>query len=97
MSAPIAKDQFVFELPNLTYVDAHLEEANLRLPLPAEKPRGLRALIVGFRAWRERQAALAELDLMTDHELMDIGLTRADVHRVFSNDDNQDLRDRSAA
>ena len=56
MSAPIAKDQFVFELPNLTYVDAHLEEANLRLPLPAEKPRGLRGLIVGFRAWRERQA-----------------------------------------
>src|SRR5208337_5280778 len=31
MSAPIAKSQFAFELPNLTYIDASLEEPNLRV------------------------------------------------------------------
>ncbi|HUN42624.1 MAG TPA: DUF1127 domain-containing protein [Acetobacteraceae bacterium] len=97
MSAPIAKSQFTFELPNLTYVDAHLEEANLRARLPASKPRGFRALIAAFRAWREKQAAIAELHMMTDRELTDIGLTRADVHRVFNDNYNADLNDRMAA
>jgi len=97
MSAPIAKSQFAFELPNLTYVDAHLEEATFRAPLPAEKPHGLRALIAGFRAWREKQAAIAELDMMTDRELTDIGLTRADVHRVFNDNYNSDMHDRMVA
>ena len=97
MSAPIAKSQFTFELPNLTYVDVSLEEANLRAPLPPAKPHGLQALIAGFRAWREKQAAMAELDLMTDRELLDIGLTRSDVQRVFNDDYSQDLRGKQAA
>ena len=97
MSAPIAKSQFAFELPNLTYVDASLEEANLRAPLPPAKLHGLRALVAGFRAWRDKQAAMAELDLMSDRELLDIGLTRSDVHRVFNDDRNQDLQSRLAA
>ncbi len=97
MSAPIAKSQFAFELPNLTYVDASLEEANFRAPLPPARPHGLQALIAGFRAWREKQAVMAELDLMTDRELLDIGLSRSDVHRVFNDDYNQDLQDRLAA
>ncbi|HUB12472.1 MAG TPA: DUF1127 domain-containing protein [Acetobacteraceae bacterium] len=97
MSAPIAKSQFTFELPNLTYVDASQEEANFRLPVSAEKPHGFRALVAAFHAWREKQAAIAELELMTDRELMDIGLTRSDVHRVFNDNFNGDLRDRMAA
>jgi len=97
MSAPIAKSQFAFELPNLTYVDTSLEEANLRVALPASKPTGLRALIAAFHAWREKQVALAELDMMTDRELMDIGLTRSDVHRVFNDNYNEDLQRRTAA
>jgi uncharacterized protein YjiS (DUF1127 family) len=96
MSAPIAKSQFTFELPNLTYVDTSLEEANLRAPAAPAKPRGLKALIAAFRAWREKQASLAELGMMSDRELLDIGLTRADVHRVFQDTYNSDLRDRMA-
>ena len=97
MSAPIAKSQFAFELPNLTYVDAHLEEPSLLAPAPVEKPHGLRALIAGFRTWKERQSALAEMDLMSDRELMDIGLTRADISRVFNDNYNRDLQERDAA
>jgi uncharacterized protein YjiS (DUF1127 family) len=97
MSAPIAKSQFAFELPNLTYVDASLEEATLRAPIAPEKPHGLKAWIAAFRAWREKQASIAELEMMSDRELLDIGLTRADVHRVFEANANQDLRDRFAA
>jgi uncharacterized protein YjiS (DUF1127 family) len=94
MSAPIAKNQFVFELPNLTYVDASLEEAHFRATEPASKPHGLRAWIAAFRAWREKQAAIGELAVMTDRELADIGLNRADVPRVFDGN-NQDLLGRS--
>ena len=97
MSAPIAKSQFVFELPNLSYVDASLEEANLRAAVPPSKPRGLSALFAAFRAWREKQVAINELEMMSDRELADIGLSRADVHRVFDRSYNQDLRDRSLA
>ena len=50
---------------------------------PPSKPHGLSALIAAFRAWRERQAAINELEMMSDRELADIGLNRADVHRVF--------------
>jgi uncharacterized protein YjiS (DUF1127 family) len=97
MSAPIAKSQFAFELPNLTYVDAHLEEPALRIPTAPEKPHGLRALMAGFRAWREKQAAMAEMSVMSDRELADIGLTRSDLSRVFNDNFNLDLRARDAA
>ena len=76
MSAPIAKSQFAFELPNLSYVDASLEEANLRAAVPPGKPHGLSALFAAFRAWREKQAAINELEMMSDRELADIGLSR---------------------
>ena len=96
MSAPIAKSQFAFELPNLTYVDASREEAHLRAAVQPSQPRGFRAWIAAFQAWREKQASMAELDMMGDRELLDIGLTRADVHRVFDSAFNLDLQDRVA-
>ncbi len=95
MSSLNIKSQFAFELPNLTYVDASLEEANFRAPAVPGKPRGLSAWIAAFRIWREKQAAMNELAMMSDHELADIGLNRADVHRVFNDTCNQDLRDRA--
>lgn len=97
MSAPIAKSQFAFELPNLTYIDASREEPNLRVVARPGKPHGLSAWIAAFRAWRERHAAMNELEMMSDRELADIGLNRADVHRVFDDAYNEDLRDRAAA
>jgi uncharacterized protein YjiS (DUF1127 family) len=97
MSAPIAKSQFTFELPNLTYIDTSLEEANFRTPALPSKPRGLSALIATFRAWREKQAAIKELEMMSDRELADIGLNRADVPYMFNQTNNQDPRGQAAA
>jgi uncharacterized protein YjiS (DUF1127 family) len=98
MSAPIAKDRLAFQLPNLTYVDARYEEPNLRASF-VEQPRGfgvwLAARMTAFRAWREKNAALAELEGMSEHELADIGLSRADLHRLFDPAHNQDLVARS--
>jgi uncharacterized protein YjiS (DUF1127 family) len=97
MSSLTTKSQIAFELPNLTYVDARLEEANFRAPVLPGKPHGLRGWIAAFHAWREKQIAINELEMMSDRELADIGLNRADVHRVFDDSFNHDLRDRALA
>jgi uncharacterized protein YjiS (DUF1127 family) len=34
------------------------------------------SLLDGFKAWRERRAAIAELERFSDRRLADIGLTR---------------------
>lgn len=49
--------------------------------------RTLGARISGFLAYlaelRQRRAVLAELNMLNDHELADIGLSRVDLPRVF--------------
>lgn len=99
MSAPIVKDYLAFQLPNLTYVDAHYEEPSLRVPYHAEPRHGFGPWVAGriaaFHAWREKQAALTEMETMSDRELMDIGLSRSDIHRVFDSAYNADLVARS--
>jgi len=99
MSAPITQDQLAFQLPNLTYVQARFEEPSLRVTYPSEPNHGFGAWLAGriaaFRAWREKQAALTEMEMMTDRELMDIGLSRSDLHRVFDSAHNADLVARS--
>lgn len=97
MSAPLAKEQFAFELPNLTYVDSRLEDPVLPPLSPQEALHGVRRWLVAFRAWRERRSAMAEMEMMSDRELADIGLTRSDLGRVFNDNINNDLRDRSVA
>lgn len=97
MSTPLTKQQFVFELPGLTYVDTHLEDPVLPPQSRGTRRRGIAAWLVAFRAWREQRAALAELEMMNDRELADIGLTRSDLPRVFNDNLNADLRDRSVA
>jgi len=97
MSSLTTKSQFAFELPNLTYIDASYEAANVVARDVASKPHGFRAWIAAFRVWREKQAAINELEMMSDRELADIGLNRADVHRVFDEAYNQDLRTRALA
>ena len=70
MSSLTTKSQFAFELPNLTYIDASLEEANFRAPRARRASRmACSAWIAAFRAWREKQAAISELDMMSDREL----------------------------
>jgi uncharacterized protein YjiS (DUF1127 family) len=99
MSAPIAKDQLAFQLPNQTYVQARYEEPNLRVSYQSEPRHGfgpwLAGRIAAFRAWREKQAALTEMEMMSDRELLDIGLSRSDLHRVFDSAHNADLVARS--
>jgi uncharacterized protein YjiS (DUF1127 family) len=87
MSAPIAKSQFAFELPKLSYVDASLDDPILR-PIQQEQPHGLQHLLAGcveaVRNWREQHAAMAELSMMSDRELADIGVNRSDLGRLFT-------------
>ncbi|WP_424134427.1 DUF1127 domain-containing protein [Roseomonas chloroacetimidivorans] len=40
---------------------------------------GLKRLVARFAAWLERRRAEAELNSLTDRELADIGLTRAEI------------------
>ncbi|WP_298283412.1 DUF1127 domain-containing protein [Acidocella sp.] len=36
-----------------------------------------------FRRWRERRSAIAELDSLSERELADIGLSRADLPALY--------------
>ena len=103
MSAHTADSQFSFELPNLTYIDAKWEEPNLRsasAEQTAVRKGGLAAWlsrqVAALVAWRRDSEAADELASMSDRELMDIGLSRADISRVFAAGFNQDLRQRGS-
>ncbi|MBV9248606.1 MAG: DUF1127 domain-containing protein [Acetobacteraceae bacterium] len=101
MSAPIAKDQIVFQLPKLTYINARYEEPNLHYALhPAKARRSLRQsladFIVALRKSRQNRAALAELEMMSDRELRDMGISRADFSRIFDPQFSRDLDDRGS-
>lgn len=95
MAAPIAKSDLSFQLPNLSYVDARWEEPSLRSVSRPQIRRGFGAWVAArfaaLRAWHQRQDALAELEMMSERELMDIGLNRGDLNRVFEPAFNQDL------
>jgi uncharacterized protein YjiS (DUF1127 family) len=101
MSVHTADSQFTFELPSMSYIDAKWEEPNLRIAdaTPSVVRNGglgawLSRQISEFVAWRRNSQAAGELSAMSDRELMDIGLSRADVSRVFQSSFNEDLRDR---
>jgi uncharacterized protein YjiS (DUF1127 family) len=103
MSAHTADSQFTFKLPSLSYIDVRGEEPNLRAPAAdsASARKGglvawLSRQVAGFIARHRDSAAIAELSTMSDHELMDIGLNRADLYRAFEPEFNQDLRRRGA-
>jgi uncharacterized protein YjiS (DUF1127 family) len=101
MSVHTADSQFSFQLPSMSYIDARWEEPNLRVAAATSsvvRKGGLGAWlsrqISEFVAWRRDSEAAGELFAMTDRELMDIGLSRADVGRVFEPGFNEDLRER---
>jgi len=79
MTAPITKDQLAFSLGNLSYIDANYDEQPAAAPLAAPK----HSVFAWLRQWRQRRQVVAELALMSDRELSDIGLSRADLSRVF--------------
>ncbi|WP_338661836.1 DUF1127 domain-containing protein [Pararoseomonas sp. SCSIO 73927] len=47
---------------------------------------GLQRLLAGFAGWMQRRRAEAELRALTDRELADIGLTRAEIPFVLAGD-----------
>ncbi|HEX3575664.1 MAG TPA: DUF1127 domain-containing protein [Rhodopila sp.] len=101
MSAQTADSQYAFRLPSLSYIDAKWEEPNLRTAAaasPAIRKPGLAAWVsrrvAAFIAWYDEREAAAELASMSDRELMDIGVSRSDLARVFDPAFNKDLRER---
>jgi uncharacterized protein YjiS (DUF1127 family) len=84
----------------LSYIDAKWEEPNLTAPGAAPDARRSRVAawlagrVAALRTWRRDSQAAAELAGMSNHELMDIGLTRSDLIRVFDPACNEDLRTR---
>jgi uncharacterized protein YjiS (DUF1127 family) len=78
MTAPITKDQLAFSLGNLSYIDASYDEQ------PTARPAArTHSVFAWLRQWRQRRQVMAELALMSDRELADIGLSRSDLSRVF--------------
>ena len=101
MSAHTADTKFAFQLPSLSYIDAKWEEPNLRTPVAPERAARTGGLagwlsrqVGAFVAWRRDSEAAGELSAMSDRELIDIGMTRADTSRVFTPAFNEDLRQR---
>ena len=78
MTAPITKDQLAFSLGNLSYIDANYDEQPAS---PHASPK--HSVLAWLRQWRQRRQVVSELALMSDRELSDIGLSRADLPRVF--------------
>ena len=85
MNTPIAKQQYAFSLGNLSYIGPAYEEVQT----PVVKPRAgsfgraLHRIVLAVTGWRRRQVILREMQLMTDRELADVGLSRSDLSRVF--------------
>jgi uncharacterized protein YjiS (DUF1127 family) len=85
MNAQTAKDQFTYTLGNSSYVDYLYDEPPVtvvKTPQPSIR-QWLSRAVSAVVEWRRRQAVLQEMQMLTDRELADIGLTRADLPRVF--------------
>ena len=101
MSAPLTKSQMAFDLPKLSYIDTRWEEPAVQPAPTPVREHGVGSWIAGrvaaFRGWRAQTRAMAELQGMSDRELVDVGLNRGDFDRVFDNRFNKDLRSRGRA
>jgi uncharacterized protein YjiS (DUF1127 family) len=101
MSAPLTKSQMAFELPRLSYIDTRWEEPVAPPAAAPVRKHGFSSWIAtragAYQTWRRNARALAELNLMSDRELFDLGLNRGDFDRIFDDRLNQDLRTRNRA
>jgi uncharacterized protein YjiS (DUF1127 family) len=102
MNAHTFNSQF-FELPSLSYIDTAWEEQSQRIPVEIGGPSRKTGLgrwfanrVDAVKTWRRDARAASELAVMSDHQLMDVGLTRSDLTRVFQPEFNEDLRQRGA-
>ena len=85
MNAPTAKDQFSFSLGQLTYIDSTYDDEFARAWQRKSDawPDGSAAWWPEISEWQRQRAVMQEMAMMTDRELSDIGLSRADLARVF--------------
>ena len=102
MSVQSADTRLDFHLPSLSYIDTRWEEPNLRNPATAPQvvrrnrlATWLAHKVSALLAWRRDSVAAIALSTMSDRELMDIGISRSDLPRVFDPAFNQDLRQRA--
>ncbi len=80
MNAYVSREELA-QLPanRLSYPEHHAEDLG-------QRHAGRRNILGFMAAWIERQRAFAALAGLTDRELRDIGLDRADIGRVFEPD-----------
>lgn len=80
----ITNDQMNFSLGNLSYIGPAYDEGAKPLVKPQKRgTRWFHTLLAVFADWRRRRAVMAEMAMMTDRELADIGISRCDLSRVF--------------
>ena len=99
MSTSTVDNHFSFSLPSMSYVDTSLEDQNRDIVDVRPAPSGgfiawLAGRIAAYRVWSAYRKALGELSMMSDRELMDVGLNRGDFVRMFDETANADLRER---
>jgi uncharacterized protein YjiS (DUF1127 family) len=103
MRTQTAELQFSFKLPSLSYIDAKWEEPTLRARSAAARAvrkagpgAWLSRKAAAFIAWRRNSEAASELAAMSDRELIDIGISRSDLSRVFDPALNRDVSQRGS-
>ena len=85
MNAPLSKEQIALLMSDHMTVRSHpLPGTDGTIDDRAEPRSGfLSRLAAAVRTWTERRAVIAELRNLSDRDLADIGLNRADMGRVF--------------
>lgn len=103
MSAHTANSNLSFQLPSMSYIDAKWEEPELRSAAAAPRVvrrTGLAAWLsrqlAAFVAWQRDNKAASELARLSDRELIDMGLSRSDIRRVFDPRFSADLQQRGS-
>jgi uncharacterized protein YjiS (DUF1127 family) len=75
MNAFVSKEELAFRPSAAISFPEHYADAQSQNRKPGVFAR--------IRAWLDRQTVLAELNTLSDRELNDIGLSRAELPRVF--------------
>jgi uncharacterized protein YjiS (DUF1127 family) len=85
MNASLPRDRLSLSLGNLTYIGpAYDEDVPASIVLRRKENIGwLSRLLSKVAEWQQRRAVIQEMTMMSDHELSDIGLSRADLGRIF--------------
>ena len=91
MNAPLAKEQIAllmsdsltYRMPTLDGMDGTVDERRATGPFATGPFATVRAWFARMVAMPKRWAVLDELSTLTDRELADIGLNRAELGHVF--------------